>query len=77
MLCLSKNLSDKYVNMIAAGANLPLYDYDNIPDNGDLLIRGITKSDLISQCWENNRTFFYMDGGYFGNYPSAITPRGD
>lgn len=77
MLCLSKNLSDTYVNMVAAGANLPLYDYDSFPDTGDLLIRGITKTTLIKQCWVENRNFFYMDGGYFGNYPSTSNPRGD
>lgn len=77
MICLSKNLADTYVNMLAAGANLPLYNYDYFPDSGDLLIRGMTKTSLIKDCWENSRTFFYMDGGYFGNYPNSRNPRGD
>jgi hypothetical protein len=63
--------------MIAAGAGLPIYDYDSFPETGDLLIRGITKISLIKRCWTENRTFFYMDGGYFGNYPNAKNPRGD
>lgn len=77
MICLSKNLADTYVNMLAAGANLPLYNYDYFPDTGDLLIRSMAKAPLIKQCWRGNRTFFYMDGGYFGNYPSTRNPYGD
>lgn len=63
--------------MLAAGADLPLYDYDAFPDTGDLLIRSMAKAPLIKRCWKENRTFFYMDGGYFGNYPSINNPRGD
>jgi hypothetical protein len=63
--------------MLAAGANLPLYNYDCFPESGDLLIRGMTKKSLIQKCWETSRTFFYMDGGYFGNNPSVKNPRGD
>ncbi len=77
MHCLSKNLTDEYVNMLAAGANLPLYDYSAIPDTGDILIRGITKSALIKECWASGRNFFYMDSGYFGNYPSLLNPQGN
>ena len=74
--CISKNLSDPYVNMLAAGSNLPLYDYESIPHSGDILIRGITKSNLIKDCWKNHRTFYYMDSGYFGNYPNPQNPLG-
>ena len=28
MICLSKNLTDEYINMYAKGANLPIHNYD-------------------------------------------------
>ena len=62
--------------MLAAGSNLPLYDYNSIPQTGDILIRGITKSNLIRDCWATGRTFYYMDSGYFGNYPNPQNPLG-
>jgi len=77
MICLSKNLKDEYVNMFAYGSDLPLQDYnDSIPDD-DVLIRSIAKRDLIKERLENNKTFYYMDSGYFGNYPCRLNPRGD
>jgi hypothetical protein len=77
MLCLSKNLSDKYINMFAAGAGLEIQNYGTDIGSSDILIRGMTKSKIIKECWESGRTFFYMDGGYFGNYKSATNPFGN
>lgn len=37
--------------------------------------RGITKRSLIKQCWDANRTFYFMDTGYFGNYPTKHNPK--
>ena len=76
MICLSKNLSDEYINMFANGANLPIYDYDRYPDNQPILIRSMGKRKLIQDCWENKKTFFYMDSGYIGNYRSKSNPNG-
>ena len=53
--------------MFAAGAGLPVQDYGTYTGSTDILIRGMTKRQLITDCWETNKTFFYMDGGYFGN----------
>jgi len=77
MICLSKNKVDEYVNMFAQGANLPIYDYDEpYPSKGPLVIRSMGKRKLIHDCWDNKRTFFYMDSGYIGNYKSKSNPYG-
>ena len=76
MICLSKNLTDEYVNMFAQGANLPIHDYNYKFGNTPILIRSMGKRKLIHECWENNHTFYYMDSGYVGNYKSKTNPYG-
>lgn len=76
MICLSKNKTDEYINMFAKGANLPIYDYNDYPKNKDILIRSMGKRKLIKDCWENKKTFYYMDSGYIGNYRSKANPYG-
>ena len=74
MICLSKNLTDEYVNMFAQGAGLPVQDYDSDYDNEPILIRSMGKRKLIHKCWESKHTFYYMDSGYVGNYKSRSNP---
>jgi hypothetical protein len=76
MICLSKNLTDEYVNMFAKGAGLPIQDYDSDYGSNPILIRSMGKRKLIKQCWQNQHTFYYMDSGYVGNYKSANNPNG-
>lgn len=76
MICLSKNLSDEYVNMFAQGAKLPIQDYDYDFGKKPIMIRSMGKRKLIKWCWENNHTFYYMDSGYVGNYKNETNPRG-
>lgn len=76
MICLSKNLTDVYVNMFAHGANLPIYDYSYKISNEPILIRSMGKRKLIHDCWEGNNIFYYMDTGYIGNYRSRDNPYG-
>ena len=76
MICLSKNLSDEYINMFAHGANLPIQDYNTNFGNNSILIRSMSKRKLIHQCWKNNHPFYYMDSGYIGNYKSTSNPYG-
>lgn len=74
MICLSKNLTDQYVNMFAKGADLPLQDYQTEFGNDSILIRSMSKRKLIKWCWKNNHTFYFMDSGYVGNYSSDDNP---
>jgi hypothetical protein len=76
MICLSKNLSDEYINMYAKGAKLTVYDYDFNHSGKDILIRSLAKRKLIWECLEKQQTFYYMDSGYVGNYKSEINPYG-
>ena len=76
MICLSKNLTDEYINMFAGGAKLPIYNYDNYPPNQPILIRSMGKRKLIHECWEKKLPFYYMDSGYVGNYKSTSNPFG-
>ena len=76
MICLSKNLKDEYVNMFARGAGLHIEDYHYDFENKPILIRSMGKRKLIKWCWENKHTFYYMDSGYVGNYPSQSNPYG-
>jgi len=76
MICLSKNLTDEYVNMFAQSAGLPVQDYDSEYGNEPILIRSMGKRKLIHECLQNNHTFYYMDSGYVGNYKSRSNPYG-
>jgi hypothetical protein len=76
MICLSKNLSDEYVNIFAKGSWLPVKDYNFKFEKEPILIRSMGKRKLIHWCWQNNHTFYYMDSGYLGNYKSPTNPQG-
>jgi len=76
MICLSKNLTDEYVNMFAKGANLPIKDYNYKFKDNSIMIRSMGKRKLINWCIENKHTFYYMDSGYIGNYKSKNNPNG-
>ena len=76
---LSKNSEDSYVNMFAAGCRHPVTDtetfqYEN--STGPIVLRGILKHKIMKQCWQDNRTFYYIDTGYFGNEKTVTNPNG-
>lgn len=76
MICLSKNLADKYINTFAKGSNLQIQDYNEpIPDS-TIMIRSIMKRELIKDRWDNKKPFYYMDSGYFGNFKWTQNPNG-
>jgi hypothetical protein len=54
------------------GAVTKEFDRKDIP----LAFRGILKKKYIEECFDINRTFYYIDTGYFGNYPSPGNPLG-
>lgn len=79
MIFLNKNGNDEYVEMFAHGCGaepttLETWNYNSSKDT--LLIRGIMKHKIIKQCWADQRKFFYMDSGYFGNRASTQNPHG-
>ena len=76
MICLSKNLSDSCINEFAKGAKLPIVETCNHDEKQDLLIRGITQAKLIKFRLESKLDFFYIDTGYYGNYPCEVNPHG-
>lgn len=76
---LSKELQDPYINRFAEGCNsTPVnsdtFDFDESSD--PIVLRGILKKKIIYQCWKTDRTFYYMDTGYFGNEKTASNPNG-
>jgi hypothetical protein len=48
------------------------FDKKDIP----LAFRGILKKKYIEECFNIGRPFYYIDTGYFGNYPSPGNPLG-
>ena len=75
----SKNGEDSYVNMFAAGCQDTVvsdehFDYDI--SNDPVVLRGILKHKVMKRCWKDNRTFYYIDTGYFGNERTVANPQG-
>ena len=76
---LSKSKKDEYINMFAKGCKSKVtdpddFDYDK--SNDPIILRGILKKKIIQRCWKENRTFYYMDTGYFGNHATPTNPHG-
>ena len=79
MIFLSKDGQDPYINMFAKGCNTPVVNTDNFvyeESNDPIILRGILKKKIIHQCWEDNRLFYFMDTGYFGNERTVTNPNG-
>jgi hypothetical protein len=79
MIFLSKGGEDEYINMFAKGCNAKIVDTNNFDYNSSndaIVLRGILKKKWIHQCWEDNRIFYYMDTGYFGNERTSSNPNG-
>ena len=79
MIFLSKDGKDEYINMFAAGCgfkpvNTEEFVYENSQD--PIVLRGILKHKIMKQCWEDRRTFYYVDTGYFGNERTTKNPNG-
>ena len=79
MIFLSKEGQDEYINMFANGCGGQIVDtekfnYDSSEE--PIVLRGILKKKIIHRCWEDNRTFYFMDTGYFGNERTSTNPNG-
>ena len=74
---LSKNGQDQYINMFARGSgacvtNTDDFDYDS--SCFPIVLRGILKHKIMKKCWQDHRTFYYMDTGYLGQPTWRIQP---
>jgi hypothetical protein len=61
---------DQYLQSFVLGSTGYLSDWDQEKNTDtSLVIRGLGGSSqrAIRHCWENNRTFYAIDTGYFGN----------
>ena len=68
MIFLSKNGDDEYINMFAQGCGqTPVADFDYELSRDAVVLRGILKHKIMKRCWQDQRDFYYMDTGYFGN----------
>lgn len=79
MIFLSKDGEDPYINMFAKGCKCQITntnDFDFSLSTDPIVLRGILKKKIIYKCWETERTFFYVDTGYFGNETSDRNPNG-
>ena len=76
---ISKKGADPFINQFATGCNSEIVNSENFNFNDStdpVIFRGILKKTLINQCWLQNRDFYYMDTGYFGNDISNLNPMG-
>jgi len=67
---LSKGGQDQYINQFAVGSgghitNTDHFQYD--ASGAPIVMRGILKHKIMRRCWQDQRPFYYMDTGYFGN----------
>jgi hypothetical protein len=79
MIFLSKDGKDEYINMFASGCGKAPVSGENFlyeSSNDPIVLRGILKKKIIHRCWEDDRTFYYIDTGYFGNEKTSANPSG-
>lgn len=79
MIFLSKHGEDEYINNFARGSGFQPMNSNNFiyEDSTDpIVIRGILKYKLMKQCWDDQRDFYYVDTGYFGNEKTNKNPNG-
>jgi hypothetical protein len=63
-------------NYFKKGCNNAVESDPNLESDKPLLIRGIASKRHIYKCQDTKRDFYYVDTGYFGNYPSKENPIG-
>jgi hypothetical protein len=79
MIFLSKDGQDEYVNMFARGCRYtPISTNDFVYESSSdpIVLRGILKHKIMKRCWQDNRDFYYIDTGYFGNEKTDSNPNG-
>jgi hypothetical protein len=76
---LSKGGEDEYVNMFATGCNqkyISDLEFNYESSNDPIVLRGILKHKIMKRCWKDQRSFYYIDTGYFGNEKNTSNPNG-
>ena len=76
---ISKDNKDPYINDFAKGCKSTTVDSNEFDYNASedpIVLRGILKKKFMHKCWEDNRDFYYMDTGYFGNERTQSNPNG-
>lgn len=79
MIFLSKDGTDEYINMMAASCGItPISTDDFVYESSSdpIVLRGILKHKIMKQCWNDQRDFYYVDTGYFGNEKNSSNPNG-
>ena len=79
MIFLSKDLTDPYINAYARALGCTPIDPASFvfEDSTDpIVLRGIGKKKILHRCWRENRDFYFIDTGYFGNEMSLKNPNG-
>jgi hypothetical protein len=79
MIFLSKDGEDDFINQFAKGCNSEIVSTEDFvyEDSQDpIILRGILKHKIMKRCWLDNRVFYYMDTGYFGNERTIRNPNG-
>jgi hypothetical protein len=79
MIFLSKDGQDPYINSFASGCGYKSISTDDFVyenSNDPIVLRGILKHKIMKQCWDDHRTFYYVDTGYFGNEKTQSNPSG-
>ena len=76
---LSKDGQDEYIQKLAEsvkGKITSTNDFVYEDSKEPIVLRGILKYKIMQRCWEDNRDFYYVDTGYFGNNISTENPNG-
>jgi hypothetical protein len=79
MIFLSKDGEDDFINLFAKGCSSTTTSTDDFvyeSSSDPIILRGILKHKIMKRCWQDNRTFYYMDTGYFGNERNMSNPNG-
>jgi hypothetical protein len=79
MIFLSKEGKDEFINLFARGCNTAPVSTDDFAyelSTDSIVLRGILKHKIMKKCWNDGRTFYYMDTGYFGNERTTSNSNG-
>jgi len=76
---LSKDGKDEYIKHLASSVQGKIVSTDDFvfeDSNKPIILRGILKHKIMKRCWDEGRSFYYVDTGYFGNEVSTSNPYG-